>query len=301
MLPLTMDETLIQEVPKAHSSEKILSEKEIRCLKRLDEFQDPVFSGSVKLEAVGVMIGIKLVSLSDQYDTDDFSSKHKFTELSRLLADVGLGVIIGEREPVQFFMDENDEIKPYLYSRLGVIYRSKDDAERALAIINKNKDYEIMDEDDKEIYRLSRDIGLTKDPLLRTRLETELLRNMSAINKKNHHKQDEEDQREIGRLLGYPRSGTDAFLGIRPRIEMGEAFNLLEGKDFAPLFQPLVMSRDNFREEIDAYGRKIMETMKEYMPKSYREYLVRYGVPEEYIDSVNNNVQINYKGSYKTN
>jgi hypothetical protein len=121
----------------------------------------------------------------------------------------------------------------------------------------------------------------------------ELLRNISTRNEKIHHKQSEEDQREIGRLLGYPSSGTDAFLGKRPRIEIGEVFKLLGEKDFAPLFQPLVMSRGNFKEEIDVYGRKIMETMKKYMPKSYREYIVRYGVPEEYIESVDNNMQTN--------
>lgn len=288
-----MGETSEKEVPKTHNSEIQLSEKEVECLKRLDEFQDPVFSGSVKLEAVGVMLGIKLVSLSDQYDTDEFSSEYQFTELSRLLANAGLGVIIGERESKQFFMDENDEIKPYLYSRLGIIYRSRKDAERALAIINKDKDYEKIDEDTKEIYRLVRDIGLTKDPVLRQRLEMKLFRNISASNEKIRHKQNEEDQREIGRLLGYPSSGTDAFLGKRPRIEIGEVFKLLGEKDFAPLFQPLVMSRGNFKEEIDVYGRKIMETMKKYMPKSYREYIVRYGVPEEYIDSVDNNMQTN--------
>lgn len=293
MLLLTMGETSTQEIPKTHNFEIKLSEKEVECLKRLDEFQDPVFSGDVKLEAVGVMLGIKLVSLSDQYDTDEFSSEYQFTELGRLLADAGLGVIIGEREPKQFFMDENDEIKPYLYSRLGIIYRSKEDAERALAIINKNKDHKNIDEDDKEIYRLSRDINLTKDPVLRQRLETELLRNISASNDKLFYEQNEEDQREIGRLLGYPSSGTDAFLGKKPRIEVEEVFNLLEGKDFAPLFQPLIMSRDNFREEIGAYGRKIMETMKKYMPKSYREYIVRNGVPEKYIDSIDNNIKIN--------
>lgn len=101
----------------------------------------------------------------------------------------------------------------------------------------------------------------------------------------------EEDEKKIGRLLGYPDTSTEAFLNKTERIKTEEAFDLLGQIDFAPLFQQLVMSRKNFREEIDLYGRIIMETMKKYMPKSYIEYLKGHGFPEEYIKMVHNGLE----------
>lgn len=116
---------------------------------------------------------------------------------------------------------------------------------------------------------------------------SEAAETMSAlISKKN---QTEEEIREIGQLLGYPSTGTDAFLGKTEKIETQEVFNILGQKDFSPLFQPLAMSRENFYQEIDSYGRIIMETMKQYMPKSYRDHIVGQGIPGEYIDYVDGN------------
>lgn len=101
----------------------------------------------------------------------------------------------------------------------------------------------------------------------------------------------EEDEKEIGRLLGYPDTSTEAFLNKTERIKTEEAFDLLGQIDFAPLFQQIIMSRKNFKEEIDLYGRIIMETMKKYLPNSYIGYLKGLGIPEEYIKMVHDGLE----------
>ena len=77
---------------------------------------------------------------------------------------------------------------------------------------------------------------------------------------------------KMGVLLGYPETGTKAAVG---QIDTLSEEKIIELQDdhVEILFHGAVMSKDFWKEELEAYGGIIMKATKKYLPRTYSEVL----------------------------
>jgi len=75
------------------------------------------------------------------------------------------------------------------------------------------------------------------------------------------------DHFEIGRLYGFPKTSTEAFLGIRER---NYSTRLRDGNP-AGYFTPFVFSEDNCQEEFRTTSLRWHDTIKRIAPRVYEE------------------------------
>lgn len=87
----------------------------------------------------------------------------------------------------------------------------------------------------------------------------------------------DDDHRKIGRLLGYPPTATDYFIERRSSREDSKRDwlpmikpKILQGT-VAGEFQLLVLSPDNWKEEIDSYIVPIEQATRQLLPDTYRK------------------------------
>lgn len=79
-------------------------------------------------------------------------------------------------------------------------------------------------------------------------------------------------ERAIGKLLGYPPTATEYYI---KRLVMLEKSGELPDMFEPPLDDPikhfcwLILSPDNYADEVEAYARPLMEATKKFAPKTY--------------------------------
>lgn len=112
---------------------------------------------------------------------------------------------------------------------------------------------------DKRLMFVSKD-----DPIL-----DEFERNWSA---RNPERVDKTLEHAIGKLLGYPPTATEHYIRRLVTLEKsGELPDMVEPPLKGPIkhFCWLVLSPDNYADEIEAYSRPLMEATKKFAPKTY--------------------------------
>lgn len=80
----------------------------------------------------------------------------------------------------------------------------------------------------------------------------------------------------LGKLLGYPESAIKAFDGGR---RLKGDYVQLHRDNTASCFVDFILSKENYREEIDNYGKKIEMKTKEFLPKTYESFIEERQAP----------------------
>lgn len=82
-----------------------------------------------------------------------------------------------------------------------------------------------------------------------------------------------DESREIGRLLGYPETATEYFIKRLKTLDSDSplpAFIPEETKDtVSSYFQNLVLSPDNYKEELASYCEPLEAAVREFAPRTY--------------------------------
>jgi hypothetical protein len=84
---------------------------------------------------------------------------------------------------------------------------------------------------------------------------------------------------KIGKLLGYPESSTRAFKGESERLSQDDLIRLYRSQNAAH-FSIFILSKENYQEEINSYGKKIELATKEFLPKTYQKFIKEQNCPE---------------------
>jgi hypothetical protein len=117
-----------------------------------------------------------------------------------------------------------------------------------------------------------RDYYLSKDKAVTERLREVVARRKglvaSGTDVSNNDMQDIE--REIGGLLGFPVTSTEAFIGNTERLPY-EGRERIDGARHAGL----VLSQEHYMEEIEAYTKPISRAVQELMPRAYEDIVRR--------------------------
>lgn len=84
---------------------------------------------------------------------------------------------------------------------------------------------------------------------------------------------------KIGKLLGYPESSIRAFKGESERLGQDDLIKLYRSQN-ATHFSIFILSKENYQEEIDNYGKKIELATKKFLPKTYQKFIRERNCPE---------------------
>ncbi|MCL1839947.1 hypothetical protein FWF89_03065 [Candidatus Saccharibacteria bacterium] len=132
-------------------------------------------------------------------------------------------------------------------------------------------------EGDNGQYLLSRDEKMMKELRVLLTLQGYMWSEESGV-----CSDDRQDlERKIGRMLGFPATATEAFLGnIEPLpdemhyIKTEEQYNgreVYEFKNHDMRYAGFILSRDHYEEEIETYAKPIRKAMQALFPKIYAE------------------------------
>ncbi len=81
------------------------------------------------------------------------------------------------------------------------------------------------------------------------------------------------ENREIGKLLGYPETATEYFIKRLKTLDSGNPLSVFIPKETentaSAYFQNLILSPDNYKKELAEYCEPLEAAVREFAPKTY--------------------------------